>query len=331
MVGIPHSQRGCKDPRGTKGPHFAMMPLGVITDPDLSAVAVRVFGYIAAHSRRVTVKDAAGESVKLWSPTALRLEIMAGELGSSRSSLRRAVVLLEERGYLRVGPRVGGRGRANRFDVTPAWETAERAATVDAALEAAGGEELTEQLSLTEATLAKGTTHDREEAERVPPMTPFRAERVPPMTSPSCQSDKSEQDKAVRDNGDGLSVPSFTQGEGTADGPTIGELEIREAFPEDWSGASVASISREFRDLSGEHWRMALRQFGLHCRETGYTPQNEVGAFRVWVREHIGDVREATSRAWQSRERVAVRQLARMRRGEEHERQREAAFVGVEL
>lgn len=196
---------------------YAMTPRVVVEDASLSNTQRRVFECLQAAAFQI--RDQGGGWGGEWQPARLRVLTIAERLGlpastaigreTSRRRVRRALRVLEERGYLKV-LRFGGRGRASAYDTNPAW-TKEFAR---AALEAAGGAEIGEQMTLdevpvkgdTEQALAlqgKGDTEERVSSlEKGTLETPLSGEKgtleTPPLLPDHGLTDHSERPPCAR-------------------------------------------------------------------------------------------------------------------------------------
>jgi len=132
---------------------YAMTPKVVVVDGSLTNTQRRVFECLQAEARQI--RDESGAWDGGWQPVRRRVLTIAEQLDlpvgtasareSSRRRVRRALRVLEQRGYVKV-LRFGGRGRASEYDLNPAWGKE----FARAALEAAGGEEIGEQMTFNE-------------------------------------------------------------------------------------------------------------------------------------------------------------------------------------
>lgn len=214
MTNVPHSAEEVKGPDGAqcpnRKPRYAMLPLVVIRDPDLTLTELRLFGELQMRAYRV---KAGGESVYRFEPVSGKdatITKIAEALGfpcsdekqrrTAKRRVQRASQLLVGRGYLRI-MRGTGRGKANSFDVNPAWHMERERVTSKAVLSEQKGRHVGPPIS----------------AQRVTPEAALSGKRVTSKAGASSRprtQDHGQSNKAAP-SASGRLIPSASSG-GTA-------------------------------------------------------------------------------------------------------------------
>jgi hypothetical protein len=158
-----------------------MIPWAMIIDRRLTHDARRVFAYLQGRAFRI-------EGTGAWEPVRAQLCVIAEDLGypvadererrATRRRMQRAIRQLESLGYLRV-MRWPGRGRANAYDLNPAWAAEAERATLDTAFSEASRGDV--------GAGGKKRRHIARKREKVTPSTAYSPEKVTPSTAFSAE------------------------------------------------------------------------------------------------------------------------------------------------